>query len=81
MARSVTGRTGTKQAAQSGAIGAISAEAIARRAYEIYEARGRTDGAQVDDWLRAEAQLSALTVMNAAEPASGPARKSAVRKR
>ena len=30
---------------------------IKRRAYEIYEARGRADGADVDDWLRAEREL------------------------
>jgi hypothetical protein len=30
---------------------------ISRLAYEIYEQRGRTDGAQLDDWLRAEQQL------------------------
>jgi hypothetical protein len=31
---------------------------ISRLAYEIYEARGRTDGSQLDDWLQAEQQLS-----------------------
>ena len=31
---------------------------ISRLAYEIYEARGRTDGAQLDDWLKAEQQLT-----------------------
>jgi Protein of unknown function (DUF2934) len=31
---------------------------ISRLAYEIYEARGRTDGGQLDDWLQAEEQLS-----------------------
>jgi len=36
---------------------AVSAADIARRAYEIYESRGRTDGAQLDDWLEAERQL------------------------
>jgi hypothetical protein len=30
---------------------------IARRAYEIYEERGRCDGEDVDDWLRAEAEV------------------------
>ena len=28
--------------------------AIARRAYELYEQRGRGPGADVDDWLQAE---------------------------
>lgn len=30
---------------------------IARRAYEIYEERGRSDGGDMDDWLRAEAEV------------------------
>ena len=37
---------------------AVSDLEISRLAYEIYEARGRTDGAQLDDWLQAEQQLS-----------------------
>jgi hypothetical protein len=32
-------------------------EAIARRAYEIYERRGGRDGADLDDWLEAEREL------------------------
>ncbi|HYL13518.1 MAG TPA: DUF2934 domain-containing protein [Terriglobales bacterium] len=32
---------------------------IRRRAYEIYEARGRTPGNQHDDWLRAEREVLA----------------------
>jgi hypothetical protein len=35
----------------------VSELEISRLAYEIYEQRGRTDGAQLDDWLRAEQQL------------------------
>jgi hypothetical protein len=27
---------------------------VARRAYDIYESRGRVDEADLDDWLRAE---------------------------
>ena len=30
---------------------------IARRAYEIYEERGRGDGEDLNDWLRAEAEV------------------------
>lgn len=30
---------------------------VARRAYELYEARGGEHGAEVDDWLRAEREL------------------------
>ena len=29
-------------------------EEIRRRAHELYEARGREDGHDLDDWLRAE---------------------------
>lgn len=30
---------------------------IERRAYELYEGRGRADGQDVEDWLRAEAEI------------------------
>ena len=32
-------------------------ELIARRAYEIYEERGRCDGDDINDWLRAEVEV------------------------
>ena len=32
-------------------------EEIRRRAYELYEERGREDGHDVDDWLHAEAEI------------------------
>jgi hypothetical protein len=32
-------------------------EQIARRAYELYEWRGREDGHDLDDWLQAEAEI------------------------
>jgi hypothetical protein len=35
----------------------IVLEQIAQRAYELYEARGREDGHDLDDWLRAEAEI------------------------
>ncbi len=34
-------------------------ELIARRAYEIYEERGKYDGEDISDWLRAEAEVKA----------------------
>jgi len=37
---------------------ALVLEQIARRAYELYEARGREDGHDLDDWLRAEAEIT-----------------------
>jgi hypothetical protein len=36
---------------------AATDEAIAQRAYELYQARGGTHGADVDDWLQAEREL------------------------
>jgi hypothetical protein len=36
----------------------VSAYAVARLAYELYEKRGRQDGHDVDDWLRAERELT-----------------------
>ena len=33
-------------------------EDIRRRAYELYEARGCDDGHDLDDWLRAEAEIT-----------------------
>jgi hypothetical protein len=32
-------------------------ERIARLAFQLYEARGREDGHDIEDWLRAEAVL------------------------
>jgi hypothetical protein len=32
-------------------------DSIARRAYEIYQGRGASDGADLDDWLEAERQI------------------------
>ena len=41
-------------------------EEIRRRAYEIYESRGREDGYDLDDWLRAEAETTGTAVKTAA---------------
>jgi hypothetical protein len=35
----------------------VADDMIARRAYEIYEARGGQHGADFDDWLEAERQI------------------------
>ena len=37
---------------------AESENAIRRRAYELYEERGRGNGRSEEDWLRAEAELA-----------------------
>ena len=39
---------------------------IRRRAQELYEARGREDGHELDDWLRAEAEITQKKVRTAA---------------
>jgi DUF2934 family protein len=36
------------------------------RAYALYEERGREDGHDLDDWLRAEAELKATALKAAA---------------
>ena len=39
---------------------------IGLRAYELYEARGREDGHELDDWLRAEEEITEKKVTAAA---------------
>lgn len=41
-------------------------EEICRRAYELYEARGREDGHDIDDWVRAEAEVTRIALKAAA---------------
>jgi hypothetical protein len=38
-------------------VGFVEPEVIARRAYELFEERGREPGREFDDWLRAEHEL------------------------
>jgi len=52
--------TGTQQRADSGQserVELAARDAIALRAYELFEDRGREPGRDVDDWLRAEHEL------------------------
>jgi hypothetical protein len=35
----------------------LNPDDVARRAHELYEARGRGEGRDVDDWLQAEDEL------------------------
>ena len=35
-------------------------EEIRRRAYELYEERGRGDGHEIEDWLHAEAEINKM---------------------
>ena len=39
---------------------------IHRRAYEVYEARGREDGHDLDDWFRSEDEITAKTAKSPA---------------
>jgi DUF2934 family protein len=39
---------------------------IRRRAHELYEARGREDGHDLEDWLRAEEEIREKKVRTAA---------------
>ena len=47
---------------------------IARRAYELYEERGRLDGDDVNDWLMAEEQIR-LSAGAAKEGAAGMSKR------
>ena len=38
-------------------------EKIRRRAYELYELRGKQDGHDLDDWLAAEAEIACAKPM------------------
>jgi hypothetical protein len=49
-------------------------DGIARRAYEIYVQRGGKNGTDVEDWLKAEKEISA-------KPADAPAKTENVRSR
>ena len=40
-----------------GSINVDKYEEVRRKAYEIYEQRGRTDGHDFDDWLSAESKV------------------------
>jgi len=39
---------------------------IRRRAYELYEERGREDGHELEDWLRAEEEVKEMQARSAA---------------
>jgi hypothetical protein len=46
------------QPPRSSAAGFTETEAIARRAYELFQERGCEPGRELDDWLRAEYELN-----------------------
>ena len=41
-------------------------EQIRRRAYELYEERGRADGRDLEDWLQAESEVTQQKAKTAA---------------
>ena len=45
------------QYAGSGMTAELDRDRVARRAYELYLARGGSDGMAMDDWLRAEREV------------------------
>ncbi len=60
-------RVPTKTSSLSGKTGAEAVvEHIRFRAYELYEERGRADGHEVEDWLRAEDEVTDRTSKRAA---------------
>jgi hypothetical protein len=42
---------------QLSAVAAVTDDAVAHRAYDLYVARGQEDGHDIDDWLQAEREL------------------------
>jgi hypothetical protein len=63
-------RTSPKKSNGNGENGNISADEVARKAYELYQSRGGYDGADFDDWIEAERQLK-QSERQAPPPAEG----------
>ena len=60
-------RVATKAASPSGKTKVeADAEQIRCRAYKLYEERGREDGHELEDWLRAEAAINGRPARTAA---------------
>ena len=49
--------SGHRHGSVAGIVGFADPDAIARRAYELFEKRGREMGHDLDDWLRAEHEM------------------------
>lgn len=64
---SIPGTTGGTTAAGPTKTVEVTQETVARLAYEIWERKGRMEGHYLDDWLEAEAQLTAAARLAAAE--------------
>lgn len=55
--RSVANDSGRALAARTDLSNAVNEDDVARRAYELYEARGREHGHDWGDWIQAETEL------------------------
>ena len=51
-------RNDSRAAARVGHVLERDPEEVARRAYELWEQRGRPNGSREEDWFRAESELS-----------------------
>jgi hypothetical protein len=69
----------TPRAAQSTAktdvVTRVSAEAVSRRAYSLFQARGGEHGHDVEDWLLAESELLNTNSTEIASPFAKPQRR------
>ena len=69
----------TSRAAQSTAktdvMTRVSAEAVSRRAYSLFQARGGAHGHDIEDWLRAETELLNTNSTEIASPFAKPQRR------
>jgi len=61
IAQPATTTTTTAKAQAPAAPLAPTRDAIAKRAYELYLARGKADGQQLEDWIQAERELLAVS--------------------
>jgi hypothetical protein len=59
--------SGRRHGPAAGTVGFAEPDAIARRAYELFEKRGREMGHDLDDWLRAEHEVMEAKSLNEAE--------------
>ena len=57
MKLTTTSQTRLKPTNRTGESSSELQEEIRRRAYDLYEERGRIDGYEWDDWLQAETEL------------------------
>lgn len=56
--RTTSGSRAAKPTVSPTSNGGVNRDAIARRAYEIFQARGGQHGYEIEDWLQAERELT-----------------------